>query len=119
MSTQPGPRTYVVDDGAVTLEVVIGEGQKGMAAILLNGAEVARGQGRVVKNLGSGLAGATVEVFSVVNHTNPDTTRISVMYKWRGGPSPQTDVDSGDFSTDPDPTFIEPTYHLVGGEQAA
>jgi hypothetical protein len=116
MSTQPGPRTYTVDDGAVTLEVVIGEGQKGTAAILLNGTEVARGQGRVMKNLGSSLAGATVEIFSVVNHTNPDTTRISVTYRWRGGPAPQTDVDSGDFSTDPDPTFIEPTYHLVSAE---
>ncbi len=113
MSTQPGPRTYAVHDGAVTLEVVIGEGQKGMAAIVLNGTEVARGQGRVMKNLGSGLAGAIVEIFTVVNHTNPDTTRISVTYRWRGGPAPQTDVDSGDFSTDPDPSFIEPTYHLA------
>lgn len=106
-------RTYVVDDSPVTLEVVIGEGQKGFAAIVLNGEEVARGEGRVKKNLGSGLGGSTVKVFTVVNHTNPDTTRISVTCKWRGGPESQTDVDRGDFSTDPDPSFIEPEYQLV------
>jgi hypothetical protein len=109
-------RTYVVDDGPVTLDVLIGEGQKGKIAIRVNGTEVARGDGRVKKQLGSGLAGATVEIFSVVNHTNPQTTRIAVTCTWRGGPQPQTDVDRGDFTTDPNPSFIEPTYQLVAAE---
>lgn len=109
-------RTYVVGKGPVTLDVLIGEGQKGKIAILLNGTEVARGDGRVRKQLGSGLAGATVEIFSVVNHTNPQSSRIAVTYRWRGGPQPQEDVDRGDFATDPDPSFIEPTYQLVAAE---
>jgi hypothetical protein len=115
MSTQE-PRTYGVGDGPVTLEVVIGEGQKGKIAILLNGAEVARGDGHVRKVLGSGLDGAVVEIFSVVSHTNPQTTRISVTHTWSGGPEARQDVDRGDFATDPDPTFVEPTYQLLRAE---
>lgn len=115
MSTQE-PRTYRIGDGPVTLEVVVGEGQKGRIAILLNGDEVARGDGRVRKVLGAGLDGATVEIFAVVSHTNPQTTRISVTHSWSGGPAPQQDVDSGDFASDPDPTFVEPAYHLLRAE---
>lgn len=111
-------RTYVVDEGPVTLEVLVGEGQKGKIAILVNGDEVARGDGRVKKQLGADLQGATVEIFSVVSHTNPQTTRIAVTYTWRGGLAPRTDVDRGDFATDPDPSFIEPTYRLVAPGEA-
>jgi hypothetical protein len=115
MSTQE-PRTYRIGDGPVTLEVVIGEGQKGRIAVLLNGTEVARGDGHVRKVLGAGLDGGVVEIFSVVSHTNPQTTRISVTHTWSGGPAPQQDVDSGDFASDPDPTFVEPTYQLLRAE---
>src|SRR5687768_13216944 len=113
MSSQE-PRTYLIDNGPVTLEVMIGEGHKGRIAVLLNGDEVARGDGRVRKVLGAGLDGATVEIFSVVSRTGPQP-RISVIYRWSGGPRPQQDVDTGDFSTDPDPSFIEPTFRLVRG----
>lgn len=113
MSSQE-PRTYLIGDGPVTLEVVVGEAQKGRIAVLLNGNEVARGDGRVRKVLGSGLDGATVEVFSVVSRTGP-TPRISVRYRWSGGPQAQMDEDTGDFTTDPDPSFVEPTFRLVRG----
>ncbi|HEU4884886.1 MAG TPA: hypothetical protein VFT45_21690 [Longimicrobium sp.] len=116
MSSQE-PRTYPIGDGPVTLEVLIGEGQKGRIAVLLNGAEVARGDGHVRKILGAQLDGAVVEIFSVVSHTNPQSTRISVTHTWSGGPAPQQDVDSGDFATDGDPAFVEPTYHLLRTEQ--
>ena len=115
MTTQE-PRTYRIGDGPVTLEVLIGEGQKGKIAILLNGDEVARGDGHVRKVLGSGLGGAVVEIFCVVSHTNSENTRISVTHTWSGGPDPRQDVDRGDFATDEDPTFVEPTYQLLRAE---
>jgi hypothetical protein len=109
-------RTYIVDDGPVTLEVVIGEGQKGRISIVVDGKEVVRGDGRVRKQLGSGLAGATVEIFTVVSHTNPQSSRLEVSCIWSGGPQPQTDIDRGDFNTDPDPSFVEPIYELAAAE---
>ena len=111
----PTERTYAVGDGPVVVQVTVLGGQKGRIAIQLNGQLVAEGMGRVRENLGSGLAGATVEIFTVVNHT-ASTTPFFVEYQWSGGPSPQTDEDRGDFQTDPDPSFVEPIYRLVSAE---
>lgn len=114
MSSQE-PRTYLIGDGPVRLEVVSGSAQKTKIAVRLNGTEVARDKGSVTVDFQPPLDGARVEIFAVVSHTGP-TTPFSVTHTWTGGPEPREDVDEGDFATDPDPSFVEPIYHLLRAE---
>lgn len=105
---------YQVGAGEVTLDVVIGQGQRGRALVLLNGREVARGSDTVHARLGPGpgLAGSRVEVFATVNWTNTATTRSSVSYGLRGGQFPVDRVAEGDFNVHGEPTDYEAAFDL-------
>lgn len=105
---------YPVGSGPITLEVVIGEGQRGRCAVLVNGAEVKRGSDRVRVNLGNGaqLRGGQVSVVGTINHTNPSTTRCSVTYTFSGGAAPRKFSGDADFATDGEPVDFDGNFTL-------
>lgn len=106
--------TYVVGDGDVTLDVTIGDGQTGFISVLLNDTEVESGSDQVHAVLGPGplVRGSTVEVFARVSwvSTSPNS---SLAYDWNGGPAPRTDIASGSFDVNGEPTPYQATYRLA------
>jgi hypothetical protein len=82
--------TYHVDDGVVTLTIVIGDGQLGSSRVSLDDTII--GQGDAIENLrlgeGSGLDGKTLAVKSVVTDVNDQTNHTSITYSLRGGAAP-------------------------------
>jgi hypothetical protein len=106
--------TYTVGSGDVTFEAAMGDGHTGFISISLNGSEVAFGNDSARAELGPGdpLRGSEVEVFARVSRMSP-ASRNSMIYDWNGGPAPRTDVASGNFDVNGEPTPYQAIYRLT------
>lgn len=91
------------------LEVIVGEGQHGTIRVRHNGSVVAEGTGRVRARLEPGTGEVRVKV--VVNHTNSNTTRASVEYRFAGGAAPDRFNGDGDFA-DGEPILFRGDFTL-------
>lgn len=106
--------TYAVGNGGrITLEVTIGEGQRGRCSVMVDGNEVARGSDRVVAELGAGaaLGGSTVSVIGTINRTSP-TPRCSVTYEFGGGVGDGRFEGDANFDKDGEPVDVDATFTL-------
>jgi hypothetical protein len=85
------PTPYKVGAGPVTLDVVIGEKQKGLAKAWLKGRADPLGEGSPITSLkigeGSELVGKTLEILTTVMVTNKKSTMTVVTYTLKGGES--------------------------------
>jgi hypothetical protein len=105
--------SYIVAEGPVTLDVSLGEGQKGFIEVLLSGKVLASGTRIEGLELGDGqaLAGQKLRITSTVTDTNPMTNRTSVTYRLSGGKSDRRymsrhEVDSEGDTVDYDAIFL-------------
>lgn len=79
--------SYLLKAGPVTLDVDVGEGQRGYVEVQLNGRLIQSGPGISQLRLGDGsdLRGGRLRVTSTVTDTNPQTNRTNVTYRLSGG----------------------------------
>ena len=81
--------SYLISTGPVTIDVTVGEGQKGFTEVLLNGATIASGSSIHALTV-PGISGQKLRVTSTVTDTNPATNNTSVTYTLSGGKETQT-----------------------------
>ncbi len=79
-------RRYQVDNGDVSVRIIVGEGQVGTSLVEVDGIEIASG-GLARVRLGSGeeLPGKTARVITTVTDVQRATNRTSVRYVLEGG----------------------------------
>lgn len=88
------PTPYKVGAGPVTLDVTVGEKQKGFAKVWIEGKAEAIGEGPQITGLGIGnggdIAAKTLEVLTTVSVINKNSNRTVVTYTLKGGASTRT-----------------------------
>lgn len=90
--------TWEGADGAVVLDVVVGEGQTGSIRVRVDGEEVASGPDRlsgIPLGDADGLRGKTVRVTSVVTRENPLSARTSLACTFGSAGTGMARVTSG------------------------
>jgi hypothetical protein len=85
--------SYLIGTNPVILDVIVGEGQKGLTEVLLNGATIASGASIHGLSLPA-ISGQKLRVTSTVTDTNPDTNNTSVTYTLSGGKETQSFVSA-------------------------
>ena len=83
--------SYNVKDANVSLTIIIGDGQFGSSAVLLDSEKKTNGHNITNYPLGSGssLDGKTLRIVTIVSDTNPSTTNMDVTYQFKGGVADQ------------------------------